>query len=348
MEYSPVHVRASSRLHFGLLSFGNAGWQYGGVGVMVSAPSLQLSIEPWHEFAVGGRNTTLVRRAASTWTRALGRAALPTCRIELHASPPRHAGLGSGTQTACAVVAGLNAYEGGPPLGPRDLEQLTGRGRRSAVGLYGFLVGGLIIEPGRAAHETLSPLLRRMAVPSAWRFVLLRPHGLCGLAGGREQQAFASLPPVDTRVRDRLIREIEQSMMPRLLAGDCDGFGESVYRYGRLAGESFAGVQGGPYHGPHLEALVRELRSLGVAGVGQSSWGPTLYCVVADQSAADRLVGELRTRHTPDALAIATTAADNHGAAVTHHLPPPPDDRPSAPSSPAPSRIANTRPDWEA
>jgi predicted sugar kinase len=108
-------------------------------------------------------------------------------------------------------------------------------------------------------------------------------------------------------------------MIPALAARDCAAFGDSVYRYGRTAGGCFAAIQGGPYNGPHLTAIVDEIRGLGVNGVGQSSWGPTLFAVVADHEAADDLRCRLRARHAADRLDITVTAADNRGAVVTRH-----------------------------
>ena len=44
----------------------------------------------------------------------------------------------------------------------------------------------------------------------------------------------------------------------------------------------FAPAQGGPYARPAVESIVRYLESRGPHGVGQSSWGPTLYAFTDD------------------------------------------------------------------
>ncbi len=110
-------------------------------------------------------------------------------------------------------------------------------------------------------------------------------------------------------------------MVPALLAADCHGFGESVYQYGRLAGRCFETIQGGPYNGPHIERLVESVRSWGVTGVAQSSWGPTVFCVVPSHSDAERLSQQLRAA-ADSPLDIRVTAADNHGGIVTRIEPP--------------------------
>ena len=42
--------------------------------------------------------------------------------------------------------------------------------------------------------------------------------------------------------------------------------------------------------------LIQALGSLGVGAVGQSSWGPTVYGIVADPSRAADVAGRLRER----------------------------------------------------
>lgn len=314
-----VDVRSSSRLHFGLLSFGGSGRQYGGVGAMVAEPALRLTLEPAPTCEVAGVPADVIHRIVHAWARQYGVSDPPVCRIRVLSQPPRHAGLGSGTQLACGVAAGLNALAGFPPLSATELAQLTGRAQRSAIGTHGFLLGGLIFERGRLAADPVAPLQQRLPIPQDWRFVLLRPLQARGLAGLAERRAFSRLPPVPTAVRDRLADEVERAMLPRLLANDCDGFGESVYHYNRLAGSCYAPVQGGLYHGPEVEQLVADVRALGVRGVGQSSWGPTVFCVLPHAAAADRLTGEMRDRYPAAALQIVVTPPDNHGAVITPH-----------------------------
>ncbi|MHB8972014.1 MAG: GHMP family kinase ATP-binding protein [Pirellulaceae bacterium] len=320
-DRSTVHVRAPSRLHFGLFSFGNRGRQFGGVGAMLARPALHLTIRPSDRFTVAGPSTheitASVRRCCEMWQVDTA----PACHIELVSAPRRHVGLGSGTQLACAVAAGLAAWLRQPALGPlptpAELAQWTGRGQRSAVGTYGFLMGGLIVEAGRLPEEALSPLECRLEIPAAWRFVLVESPERRGFSGVDEQQAFAALPAVSDALREELIAEVQRRTLPAIAAQDCAAFGESLHRYGRLAGMCFAPVQGGPYNGPQTEQLVEEIRALGVSGVGQSSWGPTVYCVVENQDAAEHLAGELPPRCSVAPLAIQITPADNHGAVLT-------------------------------
>src|SRR5262245_17991084 len=121
---------------------------------------------------------------------------------------------------------------------------------RSAVGTYGFVFGGLIIEQGKLPEEPISALDCRIDLPEEWRFVLVRPRELSGLAGMDESEAFGSLPAVATSTTETLIAEVRDRLVPAAATADFPMFAESVYRYGRLSGECYAARQGGPYNGP--------------------------------------------------------------------------------------------------
>jgi predicted sugar kinase len=55
----------------------------------------------------------------------------------------------------------------------------------------------------------------------------------------------------------------------------------------------FAAAQGGTYSSMRVAELVGFIRRQGVAGVGQSSWGPGVFAVT-DEELAIHLAGRLR------------------------------------------------------
>jgi len=318
-------VIAPCRLHFGLLSFGqSAGRQFGGAGVMVDGPAVHLSVTAAERLYTAGPLADRAREFACRWAQYAGISADPTqalrCRIEVHSAAPEHAGLGVGTQLALSVAAALTAWFARPPLPPAELAFAVGRGRRSAVGTYGFAAGGLVVEPGRLPDDPISPLECRLPLPESWRFVLLQPRADAGLSGAAEQTAFDQLPAVPDEVTAELWDELRQRMLPAAQAADFAQFSASVYRYGRLAGLCFAPVQGGPYNGPRLARLVDLVRGLDVAGVGQSSWGPTLFALLPGQQQAEefvaRLTAELQAPAEDLDVRLSITRPNNRGAEI--------------------------------
>jgi beta-RFAP synthase len=265
---------------------------------MIQTPRLRLTIReaPGLE-AAGPRRRPALRAARLAWTNdpaCPDPAGEPRCRIEVCEAPPQHVGLGTGTQLAMAVAAGLNVFFDRPALDAASLARRVGRGQRSAIGLYGFFEGGLLMEGGKTPSEEVSPLVGRVELPEAWRFVLVRPRGQRGLSGVAEQRAFARLPPVPAELTAALRREAAEVLLPAAAAGRFDEFSESLYRFGYEAGLSFAARQGGAFAGPRLTALVQSIRDLGVRGVGQSSWGPTLYVLLPSSDAAAEFLLRLR------------------------------------------------------
>jgi predicted sugar kinase len=105
-------------------------------------------------------------------------------------------------------------------------------------------------------------------------------------------------------------------MIPAVEAADCAGFGEAVYEFGRLAGACFAPAQGGTFASPSIERLVNAIREFGVAGAGQSSWGPTVFAVVPSDAEAASLAAWLRNQLADDESEIMVAAPNNCGATL--------------------------------
>src|SRR4051812_33737556 len=161
---STIRVRAPSRLHFGMFSFGHSDRpQFGGVGVMVEPPAVEVTISSGSRLVVRGsmadRARQIVELVSANWKLA----ELPTCAIEIQ-SPPNHIGLGVGTQLSLAMAAGLRRYLQLPEMFAEDLAISVGRGSRSAVGTYGFAHGGLIVDAGKEAGQPIGTLARRAAL----------------------------------------------------------------------------------------------------------------------------------------------------------------------------------------
>jgi beta-RFAP synthase len=311
-----VHVTAPSRLHFGLYGFGKESVrQFGGIGAMIQSPGVQLTASQADGFSAIGPCADRVRTFAERWSDFYGKG-LPSVTIEVLHVPPEHSGLGVGTQLGLSVAAALNAWNGLPAVTPIELAQSVGRAQRSAVGSYGFVHGGLIAERGKLAGESVSPLDACIALPDAWRFVLVMPPTEAGLAGQAEMEAFERLPPVSQSTTDELIGLARDGLLPAAAQGDFAGFAAALDRYCYLAGLCFAAVQGGAYNGRLLTRLVERMKSCGATGVGQSSWGPTLFAVLPNQTAAAEFCERLRRLSDGIGFELLISAPNNHGATI--------------------------------
>jgi beta-ribofuranosylaminobenzene 5'-phosphate synthase len=310
-----VRVEAPARLHLGMLDVaGGGGRRFGGLGVAVSRPATVVEASASDELIVEGpdaeRGLTVARRCREALGLAGGTGG---ARIRVLEAIPAHVGLGSGTKLALAIAAAVAALAGQNPE-PRAVARAAGRGARSAVGLWTFVLGGLVVEGGvRPGVEQVAPLLARHAMPDDWYCVLAIPSAEPGLSGPAEEEAFARLRP-DATSAALIAQLVLTSLLPGLADRDLTEFGAALTRLQRLVGEAFAPVQGGVFH-PRAGALVDALLRLGAAGAGQSSWGPAVYGVVGGEEAGRELVRRMKAE-LPDAGRLELVRFDNRGARV--------------------------------
>jgi beta-ribofuranosylaminobenzene 5'-phosphate synthase len=307
-----VRVEAPARLHMGMLDVaGDRARRFGGLGVAIGRPAAVVEASSSYDITAEGPDAERALAVARGCREALGLAG--GARIRVLEAIPAHVGLGSGTKLALAVTAAVAALAGQTPE-PQALARAAGRGARSAVGLWTFVDGGLVVEGGvRPGVDQPAPLLARHAMPDEWRCVLAIPDAEPGLSGRAEEEAFARLRPDADRAA-LIAQLVLTSLLPGLAEGDLTEFGAALTRVQRLVGESFASVQGGVFHprsGPLVDALLR----LGAAGAGQSSWGPAVYGVVgAEQEGlelAQRMDAELAGGGRVELVSF-----DNRGARV--------------------------------
>jgi len=321
MPHGIVRISSPSRLHFGLLAFGQpSGRQYGGVGLMLDRPRVELSVSAASHFSARGFAIERVKRLTRRWADARQQGVMPGCQIRVEELPPWHVGLGSGTQLALSVARGLDEFHGRPAVEPSELALIMGRGKRSAIGTFGFASGGLVSDPGKVAGEPIAPFAQQISAPAAWRYVLIQLRESDGLSGETETTAFQEMDMVPLAVTGQLEEELHDRLVPSFKAGDYLNFSESVYRYGKLAGGCFAQFQAGAFASPRIGELVEYVRELGVPGVGQSSWGPTIFAVTQGTREADRLVARLADYYGDVIEGIRVSAADTRGAVIRREV----------------------------
>jgi len=319
-------VVAPSRLHFGLLHLPGRKQEqtdglvvartFGSVGLMVAQPGVRVSATAAPQWSAMGPSAG----RALAFAHAFVQAAVPrwpgAFQIAVESCPAEHIGLGTGTQLALAVAAAL-----APALhvacSAVEMGQMLGRGARSALGIHGFAQGGFLVDGGKGPATEVAPLLARCDFPADWAVVLVLPRAGQGVHGAGERDAFADLA-AKANAPDRtdvLCRLVLLGMLPALAEKDLAVFGEALYEFNRRVGEAFRPVQGGIYAHPQAEAAVHFFRGQGVQGVGQSSWGPTLFAVAAADHAA-WLQEQYVRRQGDSTVEVVLARGQNTGAAL--------------------------------
>jgi beta-ribofuranosylaminobenzene 5'-phosphate synthase len=315
-----VRVRTPSRLHFGLLGWGPASRrQFGGLGLMIQYPWIELVAERADEGSQSFEGP-LKERVALLASRLQGRLSamgirpVPT-RIRIIGAPDEHVGLGVGTQLSLAVTSAVILLAGAAEPGVEQLARLAERGNRSGIGLHGFHCGGLIVDGGRNDGTRIPPMVARHAFPEDWSILVVQPPGLHGLHGPAESRAFSGLPSIPDRVTERLCRIVLLDLLPSVLEHDLPTFGAALMELQEHVGAIFSPAQGGTFTSPQAAAIVEELGRSGFVGMGQSSWGPTLYAF-SDRPRAEviELASRLRQRSILQGCSLQVTRANNQGA----------------------------------
>src|SRR4051812_7841631 len=176
-----------------LAAAGDGARRFGGIGLAVSRPAVVLEAQPAGELSAEGPDAQRALMFARRCREALGLAGGAHLRVV--EAIPGHVGLGSGTKLALAVAQALAALDA-RQIDASGLAEAAGRAARSAVGMWTFALGGLVVEGGvRRDLERPAPLLGRYPLPADWRCVLVVPAAEPGLSGAAPGAGFAPLAP---------------------------------------------------------------------------------------------------------------------------------------------------------
>lgn len=311
-----VRVEVPARLHLGFLDMeGGLGRRFGSLGLTLDGLGTELTLG--RADSTGGTPEPTDGRASGYLDRLCGVLEVENrFSLRLGRTIPSHSGLGSGTQLALAVGAALSAITG-RPLPPRRVASLLDRGARSGIGVGAFEQGGVILDGGKGALDEPPPVISRMALPDAWRMLLVFDDANRGLSGTAETVAFRDLPPFPADKAAYLCRLALMVGLPALAEGDAIRFGAAVTELQSVVGDHFAPAQGGRFSSPDVAEVLRWLPSAGAAGVGQSSWGPTGFAIFGDAGSAERAAEGARARwRTRTNLRVVVCRGRNRGAVV--------------------------------
>jgi beta-RFAP synthase len=315
-EHSKISVIAPARLHMGFIDLsGSLGRHFGSIGVALNEISTQLTLTASRQRCITGPSVQRAEKCLTLLCDALN--VSDQLHIAIETAIPEHVGLGSGTQMSLAIGAGLNAYYG-LGLSIRDIAALTDRGRRSGIGIGVFEQGGLLVDGGRGENTVTPPVLSRMPVPKDWRFILVFDERGQGLHGQQEIQAFAALPAFSQLEAARLCYLLLMQGLPAVAEHNLKQFGDVISQLQTSVGKHFSAAQGGVFASAEVAEAMRWFEVQSAFAIGQTSWGPTGFCAVANQNLAESLVMKARSKlSTLDNLRFVIASARNDGGSIT-------------------------------
>lgn len=308
-------VTAPARLHLGFFDLnGELGRRFGSLGITLDRPVTRITAEPARVTEARGPSAERAAKFARRMAEAFGLDR--PYRLIVEQAIPEHSGLGSGTQIALAAGMAVARLHGLKPE-PRVVAGALDRGRRSGIGVGAFEHGGVLLDGGRADGDRLPPILGRFEFPEPWRVILIRDKSFKGVHGSEEAEVFARLPRFPSDVAAHLCRTVLVRVLPAIAERDIDIFGDAVAEIQRTIGDYFAPAQGGRYASTGIAEVLAWLEAEGIAGVGQSSWGPTGFALVSSESHARDLIKAAKKRWAAlDGLEFMLCRGNNSGGRV--------------------------------
>ncbi len=311
-----VEIVAPARLHLGFLDLdGGLGRRFGSLGLAIDGFATRLALAraatPVASGTGAARTLDGIARLAEAFNRS------PNVALTVSETIPEHAGLGSGTQIGLAAAAAFARLEG-IGVAASELAAMIGRGVRSGIGIGIFEQGGFLVDGGRRTEGGAAPIVARLPFPRDWRIVLVLDPTRQGLHGSGESSAFAALPPFSPALAGRLCRQVLLRLLPGLAEHDFAAVSLALGAIQSELGDYFSGAQHGRYSSPAVAAALAWAAAQGIAGIGQSSWGPTGFALVDSEGRATALAAALRQRFDgADAPTCRIVAGLNRGAEIS-------------------------------
>ncbi|MEM1742776.1 MAG: hypothetical protein QXK95_02300 [Nitrososphaerota archaeon] len=282
-----IIVETGSRIHLGFIDpVGLSGRRWGSIGLYVKNPSLKIRVDKSEKIQVNGPSwiDDLVRFIVE-------KLEVPGLKIECIEYIPRHVGLGSGTQAIFSIAYAATKLDG-IDYTLEELANLFRRCRRSGAGFWLFQKGGLVVDGGKSSENEIPPLLFRIDFPEEWIIVLGLPENTSSRVYGDIEEKYMEDISREGDPRN-IAYTVLMKLIPSLVNRDFDGFTEAVEELDVETSRFFQKHQGGTYSYYSLSA-VDVLKKAGVKGVGQSSWGPTVYGFM-EKKYVDDVVEKLRS-----------------------------------------------------
>ena len=276
-----VEVSTSARLHMGFFDLSGGDSKFDGLGLAIDAPCTQITIAKNEKTLIDAKSSENVLNIVENLVKASN--LKQHFSLTINQVIPMHAGLGSGTQLALSIGAGLNQLFD-LQLSVSQIAATVKRGVRSGIGIAAFEQGGFLVNAGKTDNH-LPAIAMRQTFPADWRVLLVQDSAHIGVHGTVESQAFKTLKPT----KDSLRAMVFAHMIPAMQRADLLAFGAYMADLQAYNGEYFAPIQGGCYASSDVAEVLAWLQGNGVACLGQSSWGPTGFAIVETAQEAEQL-----------------------------------------------------------
>jgi beta-ribofuranosylaminobenzene 5'-phosphate synthase len=278
------------RIHIGLLDLGNATLRdHGGAGFCIDGLPVEIAIRHSRSARIVGlsqldRDGQCDLRAAIE--RMRGGLKWPSMAVRLSNVLPQHVGLGSKTATILGVLKGLDLFLDSK-LDNRRLQELSGRGGTSGIGVNTFFTGGFVVDCGHATRKErefapssqqvnfeIPPLVCRIAVPDDWCFYLFVLPGR-RVRSKAEANFFRANTPIPRAEVLKALSLVYHGVVPAVISADqrslknsLRGLQRTGFKLRELQNQTSA-----------VRSFIERVDETTNLAVGMSSLGPLVYAI---------------------------------------------------------------------
>ncbi len=293
---SKVRIRAPSHVHLGNFDLnGEYGRLFGTIGFTLEEPYLEVEVEVGDKFEICGTYEDIVENVVNKCCKVFN--INKTFNVKIIRNFKRGVGLGLTTALTLSIVYSiariLNLDIDVVEYAPR-----FDRGLVSALGVYSFKYGGVIIDAGYRIDKfgKVPPLVYRGEVPRDWYFVVAIPRKIPEKVvevKRREVEILRKLPKMSEEVVGKLCRIVLVKLIPSIEERDIETFGQAITEFNKITGTYWSFIQGGIYCSKEVERGIQIMLEEGCTGAAQSCWGPTFYGVADSYKTCERIKSRL-------------------------------------------------------
>jgi len=295
-----VRLSIPAHLHAGNPDLtGDLGRLYGTLGFTIDYPRTLVTVRQSKEIEVKGEDCENAKIYARSFLEKfnINRGA----EIIVEKSIPKHLGMGSQTALSLGIGTALSKIYGIDGVNVEEMALKLDRGTVTALGTYGFKLGGLILDGGFKTDmkgKMIPPLIFRKDIPENWFFVVCIPKAPIPKIlkiKENEDKFLDNLKPMEKEVSAELSRLVLMQILPSFVEGDLITFGKALTKFNSRLGGFWSDFQENAiYCDPIVENGIKVMLKKGAPCACQTCWGPTFYTIVEGEKTAKILYNEMK------------------------------------------------------
>ena len=286
-----VIVDSPARLHLGFYGINNdLDYSFGSIGLAVNAFRTVVSAKSVRKSQSSLSNIKVDKIDQLLKIKNINKHYM----LEIMKSPPKHIGLGSGTQQSLCFIHAINILLN-LNLSKDECIELSLRGKRSGIGIGTFYNGGFVVD-GCKKDRLYPKTLFNLKFPKQWHIILINDTLQRGSFGKKESEFFDNKKNKIETINKELSFILMRGLFPSILYQDFSNFSDNLNHYQKMTARFYKSNQKDTYLSSDIAKIIRFATNSGFKGVGQSSWGPLSYIFVESKAEAKDLIKAMESK----------------------------------------------------